>query len=162
MAANLMAAICASYECFASAFTISLRWTLPLSSSGSKGCVPSSGTQSAMSTATSNLRFNCVMYALQVEENAELYRLLLSLTYGSQKDLDVSMDTGFRRWHELPTQLHSFSTAAARAAGQRSSSGQAWSDSARASSAWPQPVCRHASWAWGRHPRRARCCRSRA
>ena len=55
-------------------------------------------TVSAMSTATSNLRFNCVMHALQVEENAELYRLLVSLTYGPQKELDISMDTGFIRW----------------------------------------------------------------
>jgi hypothetical protein len=55
-------------------------------------------TVTAMSTATSNLRFNCVIYALQVEENAELYRMLLALTYGPQKDLDVSMDTGFIGW----------------------------------------------------------------
>jgi hypothetical protein len=52
----------------------------------------------ALSTPISNLRFNCVMYALGVEQNAELYRLLVSLTYGPQKDLDISMDTGFIRW----------------------------------------------------------------
>jgi hypothetical protein len=48
----------------------------------------------------SNLKFgfNCVMYALQVENNADLFQLLHHLTYGPQKHLEITMDTGFIRW----------------------------------------------------------------
>lgn len=43
----------------------------------------------------SDLRYNCVMYALNVHEHAELFRFLTHLTYGPDKNLEIFMDTGF-------------------------------------------------------------------
>jgi hypothetical protein len=49
----------------------------------------------AITDAKSNLSYNCVMYAMNVHEHAGLYQLLVHLTYGPDKKLDVSMDTNF-------------------------------------------------------------------
>ena len=43
----------------------------------------------------SDLRYNCVMYAMNVHEHGELYRLLVHLTFGPDKKLGIFMDTRF-------------------------------------------------------------------
>jgi hypothetical protein len=49
----------------------------------------------ALTDPTSNLVYNCVMYALGLQDHAELYQLLVHLTFGSDKDLGITMDTSF-------------------------------------------------------------------
>lgn len=49
----------------------------------------------ALTNAESNLVYNCVMYALGLQKHAGLYQLLVHLTYGPDKGLDITMDTGF-------------------------------------------------------------------
>lgn len=48
-----------------------------------------------LTNAKSNLQYNCVMYAMNVHEHAELYKFLIHLTYGPDKGLGVVMDTNF-------------------------------------------------------------------
>jgi hypothetical protein len=38
---------------------------------------------------------NCVMYALGLQDHADLYQLLVHLTYGADRSLDIFMDTGY-------------------------------------------------------------------
>ncbi len=51
----------------------------------------------ALSAVGDDLAYNCVMFALRVHDDADVYRVCALLTWGPDKALDISMDTGFVR-----------------------------------------------------------------
>ena len=64
----------------------------------------------SLTGAESGLQYNCVMYAMNVHEHGELYQLLVHLTYGTDKNLGVVMDTNFLQMLIDDGDLHKVTT----------------------------------------------------